>query len=288
MSTSETFDISYRQRGMKNARYKDLQSSCARYNIPFYIYRSVGDLEFFLNNVDALLLLAAGWYHLVPRSLRKRFPLGCVGFHASLLPRYRGGAPLNWALLNGEREAGMSLFELSDNTDEGDLYGQKAFPIGEDDTIADLLDRAEEAALSLVSECIPGILQGRLRPSPQHGAPSYCLQRFPEDGLIDWSCDSTRILRLIRATTHPYPGAYTFLEGRRLVIWQATPPQRDVQIFGTPGQIASLFNRNYVAVVAGTGHIVIVEAEFEDGSDAMNVLAHSHNKRLTSQHSAGR
>lgn len=287
MSTSETFSISYRPNGIKNARYQDMRSLCSRYDIPFRIYHSARDLAEFSSDVSGRLLLVAGWHHLVPKSLRQRFSFGCIGLHASLLPRYRGGAPLNWALLNGDREAGMSLFALGDGVDDGDLYGQRAFVIEENDTIADLLGRAEAAALDLVSECVPRILEGKLRPFPQRGPVSYGLQRFPEDGLIDWSIDSGRILRLIRAVTRPYPGAFTFLEGRRVMIWRAAPAYDDVEIFGAPGQIASLRNRDYVAVSAGKGHIVVVEATFEDGSDAMAVLARSHNKRLTWQDSQG-
>lgn len=281
MSATETFRISYRPHGMKNSRHYDIKSLCDGYGIPHRTYRSIDDLALFTAEVGGGLLLAAGWHHLVPRAIRERFSLGCVGLHASLLPRYRGGAPLNWALLNGDAEAGVSLFVLDDGVDEGDLYGQKPFAIGSGDTIADLLERAEAAALDLVSEYAPAMLRGEVHPYPQQGPASYSLQRFPEDGLIDWTAEPERILRLIRAVSRPYPGAYTFLEGRQVVIWRACAAQSDIRLFGAPGQIASLRSKDYIATVAGSGHIVILEAQFEDGADAMPVLARSHNKRFT-------
>lgn len=218
------FRISYSPSGpVRNVLHRDFHALGERYEVP--VTQVDGRMAEYVSDVEKLrpdLLVVIGWYYMIPRRMRELAPLGCVGIHASLLPRYRGGAPLVWAMINGEPETGVSLFHFSDGVDDGDIVAQERFAIGERDTIADLLQKAEDASVRLVAEYVPRFADGTAprRAQDQSGATTFP-QRSPQDGRIDWSWDAPRIDRFIRAQTHPYPGAFTDIGGKRIRIWSA-------------------------------------------------------------------
>ncbi len=280
--------ISYAPHGVKNSRFVDIKRWAAERRIPVHDYRKLADAAVFCQMIKAEFCLVAGWYHMLPPSLRDIFIKGCAGLHASLLPKLRGGAPLNWAILNGEREAGMSLFVLGDGVDDGDLYGQERFLIDDHDGVDALVERSHLAARKLVSRCLPRIADGSLRPVPQQGEPSYGLQRSPADGQILWHHDALRIDRLVRAVTRPYPGARSSLEGREIRIWRCSLAPETPKIYGVPGQIAALRGFFSPFVVTGSGGLLIHEATFQDGSDALPILMTSNNKKMGGGHETPR
>lgn len=174
------------------------------------------------------LLLVLGWYYNVPRKVRARAPLGCAGIHASLLPEYRGGAPIPWAIINGEPETGVTFFYFDDGVDSGDVIAQARFPIGDADTCATVYAKATEASVKILREYLPQIATGAAPRLPQDESQATCFpQRKPEDGEIDWSWDARRIRNFIRAQTRPYPGAFTYLQGKKVTIWDADVVDRD-------------------------------------------------------------
>ena len=218
------FRISYSPGApVRNVLHRDFHSLGEAHGIP--VISVEGRMASFADQLAALkpdLLVVVGWYYMVPASLRALAPLGCVGIHGSLLPRYRGGAPLVWALINGERETGMTLFHFTDGVDDGDIVGQIAFPVGTRDTIADLLAKGEAASLQLIVEYIPRFANGTAPRVPQdHSQATVVPQRSPDDGEIDWNWDAAHIDRFIRAQTRPYPGAFTVINGKRVRIWSA-------------------------------------------------------------------
>lgn len=279
MSTEPKFEINYRTGGMTNSRHADMAAVASEVSAKYRAYEGVKSISAFAHDVDASLMIAAGWHHMVPRRVRAVFDMPCLGLHASLLPSYRGGAPLNWALINGDAEAGVSIFELADGVDDGPLYGQSRFPIAEDDDIGDLVRKAQEAFLGLLEEVVPGVLSGERAPYPQDGEPSYSLQRFPEDGRIDWNWPAARIERLVRATTRPYPGAFAQFNGETIRLWRVTAVKTPT-IFGIPGQIACLKSQPYPIIVTGHGLLAVQEASLEDGRDAVELLRTCHNRKI--------
>ena len=281
-----SFPISYRSEGVTNSRFGDVNAWAQEHDIPSRAYGAADDASSFAVDVGADFGLVAGWYHMVPRSLRERFPFGCAGLHASLLPKFRGGAPLNWAMLARESSSGVSLFELGDGVDDGPLYGQKAFAIGERARIADLIAASQSAALALVAECLPAVADGRLAPTPQTGVPSYCLQRSPEDGWVDWRCSADDIDLLVRAVGRPYPGAFALLGSTRVFIWAAEPVP-DVEIHGVAGQIARLPGHANPVVVTGRGVLAIQDATDASGRSLMTELVKAANQRFEVQRPPG-
>lgn len=218
------FNISYSPGApVTNVLHQDFGVLGERYGIPVVqVEGKMGTYAQALADLRPELIVVIGWYYMVPRALRELAPRGCVGIHGSLLPRYRGGAPLVWALINGEPEAGVSLFHLGDGVDDGDIVAQRAFPVAPGDTIREALERATAASVALVEEFVPRLLEGTAPRLPQdHSLATHFPQRSPADGRIDWSWSAERIRNFIRAQTRPYPGAFTELGGKRVTLWDA-------------------------------------------------------------------
>ncbi|MEP7260872.1 MAG: formyltransferase, partial [Usitatibacter sp.] len=145
--------------------------------------------------------------HMLPPALLGAARRGAYNMHGSLLPRYRGRVPVNWAVLNGERETGATLHEMATRPDAGGIVDQMAVPILPDDTARDVFRKVVVAAEVVMDRALPRLLDGSVRPVPQDlQAGSYYGGRKPEDGRIDWTQPARRIHDLVRAVAPPYPG----------------------------------------------------------------------------------
>jgi methionyl-tRNA formyltransferase len=140
---------------------------------------------------------------------------GALNMHGSLLPKYRGRVPINWAIIHGERETGATLHYMTEKPDAGDIVAQASVPILPDDTAKDVLDKVTLAAAAMLDRVLPTLVAGTAPRVPQDlSRGSYFGGRRPEDGIVDWSRDATSIHDLVRALAPPYPGARTTLQGR--------------------------------------------------------------------------
>jgi methionyl-tRNA formyltransferase len=170
------------------------------------------------------LILSFYYRELIPMRVLKLAPRGALNLHGSLLPRLRGRAPINWALVECEEETGVTLHHMVRRPDAGDIVAQRRWKIGERDTAKDLFLRAVEETGILLREVWPLIRSGTAPRVPQEEAKAtYRGRRRPEDGWIDWSQPTKRIDGLVRAVTDPFPGAFTFLDGRKVMIWSGEP-----------------------------------------------------------------
>ncbi|MEO8408977.1 MAG: formyltransferase [Propionivibrio sp.] len=146
---------------------------------------------------------------------------GAYNMHGSLLPRYRGRAPVNWAVVHGERETGASLHQMTVKPDDGAIVDQFSVPILPDDSARDVFAKVTVAAELCLYRALPQLLAGTAEHSPQDLAQgAYFGGRRADDGRIDWRLDARRVHDLVRAVTHPYPGAFTDLPGGRLALWR--------------------------------------------------------------------
>ncbi|MGH8677728.1 MAG: formyltransferase, partial [Burkholderiales bacterium] len=142
---------------------------------------------------------------------------GALNMHGSLLPKYRGRAPVNWAVINGERETGATLHYMVEKPDAGDIVDQQAVPILPDDTAYDVFNKVTVAAEMVLDRSLPGLIDGIAQRRPQQLAQgSYFGGRTPEDGRIDWRRPARVVHNLIRGVAPPYPGAFTEIRGCRL------------------------------------------------------------------------
>jgi methionyl-tRNA formyltransferase len=223
VTAPRTFAISYRPSGVTNVLHADLAAVAAARGIPVLTQHRSMNEQGMLQTVQSWrpdAFLVAGWYHIVPR--RWREVAHAYGLHASLLPDYSGGAPLVWAMINGESRTGITLFQMDDGVDSGPIAAQAEVPIRPDDTIATLYARIEERGIELLGFALPKLADGTLQLRTQDESRRRVVpQRAPEDGRIDWTQDAIFVQRFIRAQTRPYPGSFTSLNGATLHIWRA-------------------------------------------------------------------
>jgi len=160
--------------------------------------------------------------HMLPVALLALAPRGAYNMHGSLLPKYRGRVPTNWAVLNGETETGATLHEMTAKPDAGAIIAQTSVPILPDDTAAQVFDKVTVAAEQTLWRALPALLAGAAPHLPNDLAQgSYCGGRKPDDGRIDWNQPAQQVYNLIRAVAPPYPGAFTDMHGQRFIIARA-------------------------------------------------------------------
>ncbi|WP_387490048.1 bifunctional UDP-4-amino-4-deoxy-L-arabinose formyltransferase/UDP-glucuronic acid oxidase ArnA [Photorhabdus sp. RM96S] len=186
---------------------------------------------------------------------------GAFNLHGSLLPKYRGRAPINWAILNGEVETGVTLHKMVLKPDAGDIIAQHKVAIAETDTALTLHGKIREAAEKLFDQVLPQIKAGIYPAIPQdESQATYFGRRTAVDGEIDWHKSATEINNLVRAVTEPYPGAFTFLGERKITIWRACPlnETHDKQ----PGTVLSV---DPLIIACGKGTLEIINGQSESG-----------------------
>jgi methionyl-tRNA formyltransferase len=224
-----------------------------------------------------------------------------MNLHGSLLPKYRGRAPVNWVLVKGETETGVTLHIMTEKPDAGDIVGQAAVPIAFDDTALTLFGKMEDAASRLLADLLPRIADGEIPRRPNDLARgSYFGGRRPEDGRIDWARPAVEIYNLVRAVTRPYPGAFAELAGEKVVVWWAIPLRAEagsvlspgaIRVSGGPsyamagGCVAPVSGPRRVVVETGAGWLQLEEIEWRartaKGEAIVDLLAGAANGRLS-------
>ncbi|KAA1186777.1 bifunctional UDP-4-amino-4-deoxy-L-arabinose formyltransferase/UDP-glucuronic acid oxidase ArnA [Photorhabdus heterorhabditis] len=184
---------------------------------------------------------------------------GAFNLHGSLLPKYRGRAPINWAILNGETETGVTLHKMVLKPDAGDIIAQHKVAITETDTSLVLHGKIREAAEKLLDQVLPQIKAGTYTSTPQdQSQATYFGRRTAADGEIDWGKSATEINNLVRAVAEPYPGAFTFLGDRKITIWRASP--LDEVHTKQPGTVLSV---DPLVIACGKGALEIISGQSE-------------------------
>ncbi len=211
---------------------------------------------------------------------------GAYNLHGSLLPAYRGRCPVNWVLVNGEPQTGVTLHHMVQKADAGDIVGQKIVPISPEDTAFILYGKLCDAAGILLDELLPLMKTGTAPRIPQDiSLGSYFGGRKPEDGRIDWSWPAVRIYNLIRAVTAPYPGAFCNLEdGSRLMIWWGTPEESgEGGETKPPGNVEIEGNRVWVRTGRGRLQLVNVQVGNERmiGDEIIRYFKDKNGKQLS-------
>ena len=204
-------------------------------------------------------------------------PHGCLNVHASLLPRYRGAAPIPAAILAGDERTGVTIMRMDEGLDTGPMLAQADWPIGPDDTTGSLAADLARLGASLLVEALPGWLEGRIAPRPQDDSQAtYCRTLQKEDGLLDWALTASHLDRQVRACD-PWPGAYTTWAGQRLKILRARPlPGRPGPGGVEPGRVVDLAPGT--GVVTGEGVLELLEVQLA-GKSAMDVQAFAQGRR---------
>ncbi|RPI54462.1 MAG: methionyl-tRNA formyltransferase, partial [Chloroflexi bacterium] len=204
-------------------------------------------------------------------------PHGCLNVHASLLPRYRGAAPIPAAILAGDERTGVTIMRMDEGLDTGPMLAQADWPIGSRDTTGSLTEVLARLGAGLLVEVLPGWLAGAIAPRPQDEAQAtYCRTLRKEDGLLDWALPAAHLDRQVRACD-PWPGAYTTWAGQRLKILRARPlPGRPGARRAEPGRVVDLAPG--MGVAAGEGVLELLEVQLA-GKSALDVQAFGQGRR---------
>jgi len=217
-----------------------------------------------IRRLEPDVLFSFYYRNLIGEAILDLPPAGCFNLHGSLLPRYRGRAPINWVLVNGETETGVTLHHMTPRPDDGDVVGQRAIPIAGDDTALSLHRKAAAAAGELLDELLPRIAAGSAPRVPQDpAAASYFGGRKPADGAIDWSRSAREVRNLVRAVTLPYPGAFSHTGERKVLFWAVSEVADDAAATAAaPGTVTTV---DPLVIATGDGAVRVDAGQAEGG-----------------------
>jgi methionyl-tRNA formyltransferase len=207
-------------------------------------------------------------FRMLPELVWNMPPMGTINLHGSLLPQYRGAAPINWAVINGEKETGVTTFKLQHEIDTGNILLQEHIPIGDDETAGEVHDRMKDIGAGLLVTTIKGLAEGTLHDMPQEASPSlkHAPKLFTETGKIDWTKPVDEIYNLIRGLS-PYPGAFTLLQDKTLKIFGAKKEQAQPSV--APGAWQT-DHKTWLKYAAANGYIHVTALQLE-GKKKMTV-----------------
>ena len=235
-------------------------------NLPVLEPERVRDEQFIaeLRGLAPELIVVAAYGQILPPAILDLPRHGCLNVHTSLLPKYRGAAPIQWARANGDAETGVTLMKMDAGLDTGDIVAQRRTPIQPADDSATLHDRLARLGAELLGQTIPDYVSGKIRPRPQPAAgASHAPKIKKEDGHIDWNLPAQTIVNRLRAFT-PWPGVFTFLKAepkhRLLKIWKAGAVEKS----GGAGEILSA-DKNGIVAACGQNALRILELQREGG-----------------------
>ena len=202
--------VTHRDDPAEKRWYASLADSCLDKNIPFREDLSREELEERARSIQPDLIFSFYYRSMLPMSVLKHARLGAYNMHGSLLPKFRGRAPLNWAILKGETETGVTLHQMVEKPDAGGIVDRQAVPIGPDETAVEVFAKMVDAAEEVLRRSIKPLLSGNVKLQVNDlSQGSYYGRRTPEDGRIDWSKSAAEVHNLVRAVAPPFPGAFS-------------------------------------------------------------------------------
>ena len=222
-----------------------------------------------LKGYGADLFVVAAFGQILSKEILDMPKYGCVNIHASLLPKYRGAAPIQWAILDGEKETGVTIMQMNEGLDTGDMLTKVIVPIEDTDTGESLFDKLAEAGAKLLIETIPLIEAGSVKPEPQDDSLStYAKMIKKEMGFIDWKKDAVVLERLVRGM-NSWPSAYTHFNGKTLKVWETEVEKGKHN--AEPGTVVEV-TKESIKVQTGQDLLVLKQIQLE-GKKRMDVAA---------------
>ncbi|NER87931.1 methionyl-tRNA formyltransferase [Moorena sp. SIO3A2] len=243
-----------------------LLESAQALGLPIFQPKKVNGPEF-VAKVATLrpdLNLSVSYDQILRRPILESAPQGFINFHAGKLPFYRGRNVLNWALINGEKEIGLTAHYVNEGIDTGDIILQRTLPIYWTDGYGDLLERVVAAFPDLVANTVSLIANGEVERQPQsHLLGTYFSKRQNGDEWLDWSDSSHNLYNKIRGITHPGPGARTVLDGQMVIVWRAFYDPAWPTYIATPGQVVGSRPHEGIVVKTGDSTLLIQEVQLK-------------------------
>lgn len=243
-----------------------------KHNLPIYQPEKIrGELaQEMIQKTEADVIVVVAFGQIIPKTILEMKRYGCINVHASLLPKYRGAAPIQWAVINGEKESGVTIMQMDAGLDTGDMLLKGVVELDKKETGGSLFDRLSSLGASLCIEALEKLERGELVPKKQGKSPTaYAGMLKKEMGCIDWTKSAVEIERLIRGL-NPWPSAYTFLEGKNLKIWSAEVLE-EIRNTAVPGSVIEV-TRDAFCVACGQGALKITELQLQ-GKKRMDTAA---------------
>lgn len=257
----------YREVSSTNSDYFDLGEVACEFGKEAYYFKRIKDETEHIRQCNPDIIFVLGLSQIVPQAILDLPTIGAIGSHPTLLPANRGRHPIIWAIANGLKKSGITLFWLDSGVDSGSIWAQEEFEIDMEDDAASVYRKIKNLSVKMLGENIADIEKGVIRKTEQdHTKATYWRKRGRKDGEIDWRMGSKRICDLVRALTSPYLGADCLYKGKYVKIWKVKPSEVIEELDGfiniEPGKIISTNGRT-ICVKTGDGLINIIEHEFD-------------------------
>lgn len=248
-------------------KHSDFEKLASETGAVFFMIKSLNNEDLIRivreNNIRAAI--SVNWKYTIPKSFLDLFECGILNFHLGNLPDYKGNATVNWSIINGEDKIYGNIHKMDPELDAGDVIARKAIPITDQTYIADILKQAvqdvpvlyEEALLTVFEKADAFVVRGSLKGL-------RCFPRLPEDSQINWNESARNISRLIRASSEPYQGAFSFLNGEKIIIWKAAEYNYGEEFLAVAGHVVGIQkDTKSIRVACGEGMLEIIEIEYK-------------------------
>jgi methionyl-tRNA formyltransferase len=249
-------------------KHSDFEGLAKENGAAFFMVKSVNNEELIkiIKDNKIRVAISVNWKYTIPKNFLDLFECGILNFHLGNLPDYKGNATVNWTIINGESYINGNIHKMDPELDAGDVVARKAIPITSETYIADVLKQAEADVPALYEEAIRKVLaqpdayevKGTVRGS-------RCYPRLPEDSQINWNQPAENVCRLVRASSHPYKGAFSFLNDEKITIWKAKAVMPQDKFFAIPGHVVALNKANNSIMVACTEGLLEVQEVERNG-----------------------
>lgn len=240
-----------------------VKEAALRLNLPVYQPKRIrGELaQSYLEGIEADVIVVVAFGQIIPKEILEMKKYGCINVHGSLLPKYRGAAPIQWAVIDGEKESGVTIMQMDEGVDTGDMLAKAVVPLDEKETGGSLFDKLSKAGARLCVETLEKLERGEIVPEKQGESPTpYAGMLTKEMGNIDWTKDVQSIECLVRGL-NPWPSAYTKLNGKTLKIWECQVLSKDASK-GACGEILEV-TKDAIIVQTGKGMLAIRKLQLE-------------------------
>ena len=244
-----------------------VKEEALKHGFPVYQPVKVRDPEFLqeLKNLDPDIIVVAAFGQIIPKSILELPKYGCINIHASLLPKYRGAAPIQQAVIDGEKESGVTIMRMGTGLDTGDMISKIVVPLAADETGGSLFDKLAEAGAKLLIETLPHIFDGTAvyEKQPEESPTPYAGMITKQMGLINFGKSAVELERLVRGL-NPWPSAFTFWNGKTLKVWESSVVKReelDAQS-AEPGTVVKT-DKKGIYVACGEDVLVLSQVQLE-------------------------
>ena len=268
-------------------KHEDFRSLAQEIGAAFFMTKSMNipELLSIIKTNNIKVAISANWKYTIQAGFLEMFDYGILNFHLGNLPDYKGNATVNWSIINGESSINGNIHKMELEVDTGDIISRKKIPISNDSYISDILKQAEKDVPFLYEEALEKLRQDPtfcLEKGTIHGL--RCYPRLPEDSQINWLSDAVSINRLVRASSNPYKGAFSYLDGKKIIIWKAAVYPAVDKFLAVPGHIIRINKSdNTILVACKEGILEIQEIEYEGQIMPPTVICKSIRERFKFQ-----